>query len=235
MIASPITTALPYSLQELFERVALDGSILLDPKLNIWKDIADTQPKFHEYLNHMFEKETVRSPDGSKKHPQYKLAMEEVLNPKDETNQRTYNLTVEYLSVQCAAGVRKMHDPKTVLPQYLSSQDGAQSFGKQAQGHADSMGCECANDKLAESVFGTFDRMLKQFSGISREAASALAQAMRHKSFWRGDSVERRKQQQPPPPGIGYFWTLPWQEREALVEYSISAVRETRKVIASHK
>ena len=123
-----------------------------------------------------------------------------------------------------------MHDPRTVLPQYLSSQDGAQSFSKQAQGHADSIGCECNNDKFSESVFGTFDRMLKRNDNISREAASALAHAMRHKSFWRGDSVQRRKQQDPPPPGIGYFWTLPWQEREALVEYSTSSVREERKV-----
>ena len=51
------------------------------------------------------------------------------------------------------------------------------------QGHADTLGCEASNDKFAESVFGTFDRMLKRSEGLSREAASGLAHAMHHKSF----------------------------------------------------
>ena len=61
--------------------------------------------------------------------------------------------------------------------EYLTSQDGAKSVGKMAQGHADTKGCEAANDKLAESIFGAFDRVLRQFGGISREAAAAVAQA----------------------------------------------------------
>ena len=70
-----------------------------------------------------------------------------------------------------------MHDERTVLPQYLESQDGALAFSKQAQAHEDTKGCEAANDKFSESVFGVFDRMLQRCPGISREAASALAQA----------------------------------------------------------
>ena len=85
------------------------------------------------------------------------------------------------------------------------------------------MGTEATNDKFSESVFGVFDRMLKMFHGISREAASGLAHAVRAKSFWTSDAVARRKQQEPPPPGFGYFYTLPVEEQEALVEY----VRET--------
>ena len=53
---------------------------------------------------------------------------------------------------------------------------------------------------------------------------------MRHKSFYKGEAVRRKKQQEPPPPGIGFFWTLPWQEQEALVEYARATVRDWRKV-----
>ena len=106
-------------------------------------------------------------------------ALAEVLTPIDPTNAsaRVTALTHEYLQVQCRAALTKMHDQRTVLPQYLSSQDGALSFNKQAQAHADTQGCEATNDKLSESVFGVFDRMLNRCPGISREAASGLAQA----------------------------------------------------------
>ena len=98
------------------------------------------------------------------------------------------------------------------------------------QGHADTKGCHATNDAFSESVFGVFDRMLKRNEGISREAASALAQAVRSKSFWQGDTVQRRKQQEPPPPGIGFFHTLPMQEQHALVEYARRNERAERRV-----
>ena len=87
-------------LEALFERVARSGMILFDPALDIWKDISDARPKFREYLEHMFEKETVLSPDGKTKHLLYKMALAELLDPADETNRRTRSLTVEYLQVQ---------------------------------------------------------------------------------------------------------------------------------------
>eukprot|EP00966_Prymnesium_polylepis_P040818 947163-Prymnesium_polylepis.1 len=72
--------------------------------------------------------------------------------------------------------------------------------------------------------------MLKRNEGCSREAAAALAQAVRAKSFWQGDTVQRRKKQDPPRPGIGYFHRLPVQEQEALVEYVRKTQRQQRKV-----
>ena len=99
------------------------------------------------------------------------------------------------------------------------------------QAHADLRGCEATNDKFSESIFGVFDRMLKRNENISREGASALAQAMRNKSLARSDAIERRKPRDPPPPtAAGYMFTLPWQEQEALVIYSHRMVRESRKM-----
>ena len=120
--------------------------------------------------------ETSLSPDGKPKYAQHRLALDELLSPIDETNVRTRALTIEYLQVQCRAGVVKMHDTRMVLPEYLTSQDGAKCWSKVAQGHADTKGTEANNDKFSESVFGVFDRMLKMFHGISREAASGLVQ-----------------------------------------------------------
>lgn len=48
---------------------------------------------------HRYNKEKVRSPDGKTAHLQYKLALEELLKPSDESNKRTDALTVEYLQV----------------------------------------------------------------------------------------------------------------------------------------
>jgi hypothetical protein len=172
------------TVEQLFERGAHDGSALLDANLfdrkhqsYLFKSVADSQPAFCEYLDHVYTEDTVQSPDKNKKYLQYTEALKELLNPTDETNAKTRALTIKYLQVQCAAGITKMHDTRTVLPEYLTSQDGAKCWDKVAQGHVDTLGTEATNDKFSESVFGVFDRMLKLFHGISREAASGLAQA----------------------------------------------------------
>lgn len=111
----------------------------------------------------------------------YDRARAAVLEPTSATHAQSTALTIDYLQVQAAAALVKMHDTRTVLPQYLSSQGGVLCAGNTVQGHADTLGCKASNDKFAESVFGTFDRMLKRSEGLSREAASGLAHAMHHK------------------------------------------------------
>jgi hypothetical protein len=129
-----------------------------------------------------------------------------------------------------------MHDPKLALADKLTSQDGANSIGKQAQGHADTIGCNASNDSLAEAVFGTFDYVLRRFSGISQEAASAIAQAVRSKVLSHGDHVAHRKEskrqeaQQQQPASLGWFHALPPHEQEALVELARLTVSEMRDV-----
>ena len=57
-----------------------------------------------------------------------------------------------------------------------------------------------------------------------------VSQAMRNKSFYAGDAVQRRNAQDPPPPGVRAYHTLPVPERMSLVEYSRVTVKERRLV-----
>ena len=47
---------------------------LLAPNIDIFTDVAANQPAFRDFLDHMYNKEVVRSPDGSTKHLVYKYA-----------------------------------------------------------------------------------------------------------------------------------------------------------------
>ena len=55
--------------------------------------------------------------------------------------------TVRYLEVQCAAALRKLHDPKLALADKLTSQDGANCVGKSEQMHTDTIGVHTTNDR----------------------------------------------------------------------------------------
>lgn len=102
---SPVSMGLVFEkLENLCERAAEDGNVLLDPYLDIFADIARTQPLFREYLDHTYNQEVVRSPDGKTKHLAYRLALAEILSPSDASNTKTTPLTIEYLGVQLPRG-----------------------------------------------------------------------------------------------------------------------------------
>lgn len=107
---------------DFFERAQYDGSLFLDPALDIFKPIADQQPRFAVWRKFLLEEDYVLSPDGSTKHLLYKLVKDELLEPKDATNVQTRAKTIEYLELQCRAGLKKMRDPKLALRDKLSSQ-----------------------------------------------------------------------------------------------------------------
>eukprot|EP00966_Prymnesium_polylepis_P331666 7387242-Prymnesium_polylepis.1 len=236
---SPFSTSPVFSrIEDIFQRTSRDGRVLLSKEpLGIFEPIAAEQPAFREFLEWMYQKATVLSPDGKTKHLLYKEALDELLDPKDSTNLESTDFTIDFLRVACRDGLTKLHDKRTVLPRYLTSQDGDLTLEKQVQAHQDTMGCELSNDKFAESVFGTFDRMLKMCPGISREAAAALTHAMRHKPYSSGDDLvkrrknasERRVPLPPPPSGIGYCRRLPMEEQLSLVEYSRLTVHDRKK------
>lgn len=96
----------------------------------------------------------------------------------------------------------------------------------------DTVGCHATNDVLAESVFGTYEMALRRCPGISMEAASGVAQAVRTQVLSHGDAVARRKvsTRQEPKSHIGYFYSLPLQEQEALVELARVSIGEMRAI-----
>lgn len=214
-----------------------DGSLFLDENLDLFRTIADKQPLFAAWRQFSLQEETVLSPDGSCKHLLWKLTRDELLNPKDETNVRTRQKTIEYLEVQAVAALRKMQDPKLALCDKLTSQGGANAVDDTSEAHLDTIGCHATNDALAESIFGTFDMILHRCPGISQEAASGLSQAVRSMMLSLGDSVQHKRGSQASKEAenakkeyIGYFYSLPVHEQEALVELARTTVSEMRGI-----
>lgn len=96
------------------------------------------------------------------KHLVWKLALDELRSPADATNIATRGKCIEYLEVQCVAALRKMHDLRLALRDKLSSQNEKNSYGNSQLAHSDLIGCHATNDALAESVFGTYDMILRR-------------------------------------------------------------------------
>lgn len=125
-----------------------------------------------------------------------------------------------------------MHDKKLALCDKLTSQDGANCVGKTSDEHEDTAGCHATNDVLAESVFRTYDMLLRRCPGISMEAASGVAQAVRSMMLSVGDHVNRRKESRrvKQSEAVGWFYKLPDKEQEALVELARTTVKEMRDI-----
>ena len=196
-----------------FVEASSDGSVLLDPALDLFKPIKDTQPLFAEWHDRMFDTDHVMSPDGTEPHLVFKLARDELLNPTDPTNARTRLKTIEYLEVQCKGGLEKMTDPKLALKQHLEVPD--------VLARADTIGLDATNDRLAESLFGCWDCVLRRNPGISLcgGCITALVHAMRSKTYGEGGRLEQ----------------LPEKEVRALIEMSRITVGEMRAIdMADH-
>lgn len=106
------------------------------------------------------------------------------------------------------------------------------AIGNSQNAHQDMVGMHAMNDELAESVFGTYDMILRRCPGISMEAASAVAQSVRSKMLALGDHVDRRKERCRPKEErcVSWFHKLPEKEQEALVEFSRKTVKEMRDI-----
>lgn len=196
----------------------------------MFKSIADKQPLFAQWRAYTFETEHILSPDGSTRHLIWQKVRAELLSPTDESNAATRLKTIEYLEVQCSAALRKMHDPRLALRDKLTSKDGARCVSNMAPAHSDLIGCHATNDSLAEGVFGTYDMVLRNCLGISMEAASGVAQAMRSMMLSLGDHVAHRKSstQVREEAFVGWMYSLPAEEQEALVEVARVTVKEMR-------
>ena len=145
-------------------------------------------------------------------------------------------MVVELAQAMAAAGLRKMHDPKLAIADWLTSQDGSKCIGKNADAHAATAGAHTTNCRV-ESNFGGFDKVLRTFESICVENASGIAQQMRMHHFdSRTDHVvhDRRKvkgEVEPKSSSVGYFDLLSEKMQEALVE-AARLLRAERRVVA---
>lgn len=211
-----------------FQKIRDDGSSLLDPEWKIFEPVCQLQPVFQEYMDYTYNHDAVLSPNGRVRHLHYKLALAELLDPSDETNKRTHEKTIEYLQVQAAAALTKMYDQKLAIASKLTSQDGENCFGKQAEADKSLVGCNATNDATAEAVFGAWKLERRRNPGISVRRSSGLAQARISKSLAYADAVRHRKRRLSPSAQaasrkqksgmFGYFHALPYTEQVALVE-----------------
>ena len=195
---------------DLFEKVALDGSVLLDPDLDLFGSFADTQPLFAEWRKYMFEDKCALSADGTTSYLTYKLVRDELLDPRDPTNQGSRLKTIEYLEVQAKAALLKINDPKLALARNLAPVEGVGDV----LGRADTIGLDATNDRLSESIFGMWDYILRRNPGITLEAASALVQAMAMKAFDEGGMLDQ----------------LPEKEARALFDMARTTMDEMRVI-----
>lgn len=167
----------------VFQLTKDDGSVLLDPALDVFKPIAEKQPLFRAYREFTSTHDVVLSPDGKVRHLHYMCALAELLDPQDETNRGTQQKTIEYLEVQAAAALEKMHDSKLAIADKLTSQGGVNSMGKQGAADAALRGVNGTNDATAESVYGAWKFERRRNPGISVRRSSGLAQVSSSTDF----------------------------------------------------
>ena len=132
------------------------------------------------------------------------------------------------------AALVKMHDPKLVLADKLTSQDGANSIGRNAAAHAQTAGAHTTNDTV-ESNFGGYDYVLRCFRGISVQAASGVAQQMRMHHFDAASSVAHNGQGNPDERKLGFFHQLPQSMQFSLVEWARTERAESRRIERADK
>jgi len=226
------TLTITLTLTKAFIAIAADGHALLDPSLDIFGPIAERQPLFAAWRASNAQ-ETVSAADGTTKHCRWKV-LAEAQRPQNAANQRATEMTVELAEVMAKAALLKLHDPKLALADKLSSQDGCNSLGKNAEAHEATKGAHVSNCTV-ESNFGCYDYVLRCFRSISVDAAAAVAQQMRMHHFDTASAVQRSGRGSPEERELGFFHALPEAMKQSLVEWARQAREESRKVERADK
>jgi len=153
----------------------------------------------------------------------------EAQSPQNKANQSATEMTVELAEVMAKAALLKLHDPKLALADKLTSQDGCNSLGLNAEAHEATKGAHVSNCTV-ESNFGCYDYVLRVFRSISVDAASAVAQQMRMHHFDTASAVQRSGRGNSEERQLGHFHSLAEAMKQSLVEWARRARAESRKV-----
>ena len=220
--------------EQAMVRIAADGNVLLDPTFDIFKPIADSQPLFAKWRRETAS-EKITAPDGKTTYAKWAHALAEARTPQNAANAATTAKTVELAEVMAKAALLKFHDPKLALADTLTSQDGVNSIGKNAEAHAATVGAHTTNDTV-ESNFGCYDHVLRTFGVLtSVQAISGVAQQMRMHHFDVASTVAHSGRGDPQERQMGAFHSLPVEMQQSLVEWARLERKQSRKVEASDK
>ena len=210
--------------EELLIKAADNGAVLFDPEqTDIFASIAAEQPLFQAWRDEL-QTDTVPSPDGKTHHPWHRLTLSEAQTPTNKSNVAATDATIDLIQAMAVAGLNKMRDPRIAISDWLTSQDGSKSFGKNALAHLATLGAHTTNCRV-ESNFGGFDNVLRTFESICIENASGIAQQMRMHHFdSRTDHVVNDRgrkvtsQAKAASSSVGLFDTLSEKMQEAGIE-----------------
>lgn len=123
------------AVEAFLERVAADGEVLLDPSLDIFSEVAATQPAFQAWRDEL-AKETAIAPDGKTKHAWYMKVLGEARTPDNDSIKQTTDMAIQIAMVMAAAGLQKMRDPRIAISDWLCSQNGQFSWQNSADAHS---------------------------------------------------------------------------------------------------
>lgn len=166
------------SVETLLERVASDGTLLLDENLCPFAAVAEQQPLFKTWLDGLSTDE-IRAPDGKTNFCWYAIVLAEARAPENKSNKEATDMMVQLAMTMAAEGLKKMRDPKVAIHDWLCSTDGKHSCAQvTADTRLATIGAHSTNDRV-ESNFGGFDAVIRQFRTISTDAAAGMAQQMR--------------------------------------------------------
>lgn len=166
------------SVLHLLERIASDGTVLLDPQLSPFSEVAEKQPSFKAWLEGL-QKDVIYAPDGKSTFHWYSMLLDEARVPQNRSNMDATDMTIQLAMVMAADGLKKMRDPRVAIHDWLSSTEGKySSVHVTAEARLATIGAHATNDRV-ESNFGGFDAVIRQFRTISVDAAAGMAQQMR--------------------------------------------------------
>lgn len=223
------------AIEGLLEQIAADGEVLLDPELDPFAAIAQEQPLFRQWREHVQDEE-IQAPDGRTRFKWYSLVLNEARSPENQSNKESTDMTVQLAMAMAVEGLRKLRDPRAAIREWLSSMNGTYSASKiTAQEREATIGAHATNDRV-ESNFGAYDNVIRVFRTISVDAASGIAQQMRmHHLDSRVSYVahDRRKakkevseEEQAVSSSVGFFNA---QLSEAMQESAVEMARQLRK------
>jgi hypothetical protein len=229
---------------DLMVAVAADGNVLLDPTLDPFASLADTQKKFDAHRRAQLL-QTINAPDGTL-HLSHVRTLHEARSPTTPGNQESQAITVELVERMANGALVAMRDARRSIADKLTSQDGvnAASAAKSARVHEATKGAHVNNARV-ESHFGKADSVMRTFRNSTAEVYAGMVQQAYNRDFDMPLNVasDRRKRKAgTPDPSVngGFFWSdaLTDELRASLV----SAVRkeaenarsEGRKALVAH-